>query len=186
MEDELRISGDNIIHALEFIRRKKGEEGLNWIVCETGQGISDIYPEKMYPLELYIELLNVIQSNFEDTDSTVISRIGYDRAKTLTIFEFHKKKTDPISILKLMQKHWSRFNEFGRFEVKSKDNSSATVYLCDCPANPVYCQRMEGFIKGIITAVCFRKDAVVREVRCKGKGDRYCKFMASWNEPALM
>ncbi len=186
MEDELRISGDNIIHALEFVRQKKGEEGLKWVICETGQGISDIYPEKMYPLEQYLGLLEVIKSNFEENDSFVISRIGFDRAKTLSIFEFHKKKTDPITILKLMQKHWARFNEFGRLEVKSKDNSSALIYLCDCPANPVYCQRMEGFIRGIITAVCFRNDAVVKEVKCKGKGDRYCKFMASWNGPVLV
>lgn len=186
MEDELLISGDNIIHALEFIRRKKGEEGLNWVVCETGQAINDIYPEKMYPLEQYIALLEVIKGNFEENDSSVISRIGFDRAKTLEFFEYHKKKTDPITIFNLMKQHWSRFYDFGRIEVRNTSNSSVIIYLCDYPANPVYCQQMEGFISGIITAVCFRNDAVIREVKCKGKGDRYCKFMASWNEPVLM
>lgn len=184
MEEQLRISGDNLIQALDFIKRKKGEEGLNWIVCETGHGIEDIYPEKMYPLEQYIELLEVIQSNFERNDSAIISRIGFDRAKTLEFLEYHKKKTDPITLFNLMKQHWSRFYDFGQIEVRNTDKSSVTIYLCDYPANPLYCQCMEGFLSGIITAICDKKDAVVQEVRCKGKGDRYCKFMVSWDEAA--
>ncbi|UCE37724.1 MAG: 4-vinyl reductase [Thermoplasmata archaeon] len=183
MNEQLRISGDNLTHALEFIRRKKGIEGLNWIVSETGKTIEDIYPEKMYPFEMYIDLLEVINSNFEHNDPNIIFRIGFDRAKTLEFFEYHKKKTDPITIFNMMQSNWSRFNDFGKIEIKKESESSATIYICDYPANPLYCKRMEGFLEGIISAVCGRNDAFVEEVKCRGKGDKFCKFETSWREP---
>lgn len=183
MDNKLLISGDNLLHALEYIKRRKGLEGLNWIVCDTGCDMESIYPEKMYPFEIYIQILEVIKANFEYTDSTIISRIGFDRAKTLTFFESYKNKTDPITIFNLMKKHWYRFNDFGRFEVKESGDFSASIYLCDYPGNSLYCQCMRGFLKGIISAVCNMKDVKVEEVKCLGEGDRYCKFETSWRNP---
>ncbi len=180
MNEVLSISGDNLLHALDYVKRKKGLEGLNWVVNDTGQDMKDIYPDKMYPLKKYLQLLESINDNFEHIDPTIISRIGFDRAKTLSIFEYHKKKTDPITIFNMVQRHWSRFNGFGRLEVRKTDDSYADIYVCNYPGDPLYCQRMGGFIKGIIVAVCDKKDAKVEEVKCLSRGDKYCKFEASW------
>ncbi len=181
MNNKLLISGDNLLHVLDFIKRKKGLEGLNWIVHDLNCDMKDIYPEKMYPFEMYIQLLEVVNTNFEHSDSSIISRIGFDRAKTLIVFESHKKKADPITIFNLMKKHWLRFNDFGHVEVREPSDSSASFYICDYPANPLYCKRMSGFLKGIITEICNLKDAKVEEVKCMDRGDKYCKFEASWN-----
>ncbi len=183
MNNKALISGDNLIHALDFIKRKKGEEGLNWVVCDIGSDINDIFPEKMYPFERYTEILEIIKGNFDDSDAKIISRIGFDRAKNLSFFEFHKKKTDPITIFSLIQKHWDRFNAFGRIAITNKDDSSATIYICDYEPHPLYCERMEGFLNGIIDAICYRKNGYVKETKCLAKGDEYCKFEASWREP---
>lgn len=183
MSSELRISGDNLLHALDYVKRKKGTDGLLGVVKETGHGEEDIFPDKMYPLRMYIELLEIIQRKFEHTDSNVIYRLGFDRAKTLTFFEYYKKKAEPITMLRLIEKNWSRFNDFGKFQIREENESMVTVYLCDFPANPLYCKRMMGFLEAIISDVCKMKDAKVEEEICQAQNNRYCKFNAQWTKP---
>ena len=132
MNSELCISGDNLLHALDYVKRKKGSDGLEGVVHETGQGESDIFPDKMYPLKRYIELLEIIQRKFEHTDSNVIYRLGFDRAKHLSFFEYYKNKADPLTLYKMIEKNWTRFNDFGKFEVREEDEGQVCIYLCDC------------------------------------------------------
>lgn len=186
MNDQPMISGDNLIHAMDYVKRKKGEEGLNWIETDVGSKLNEIFPEKMYPFEKYTDLLEIIKGNFNDGDSNIISRIGYDRAKTLSFFEYYKKKTDPITIFDMMQKHWEKFNDFASLNIKKNGNSNVAIYICEYNPHPLYCERMVGFLEGIITAVCFRKDAKVNETTCISNGEDYCKFEASWDEPEMV
>lgn len=183
MKAELLISGDNLIHALDYIKRKKGTDGVEEIIQEAGLGIDEFYPDMMYPLEMYINLLQVIQRKFDQSDSNVITRLGFDRAKGLTFFEYFKNKSDPISLFKMIEKNWSRFNAFGKLEVRKEGESSAVIYLCDFQSNPLYCQRMSGFLEGIITAICDMKDGTVTEEQCQVQNGKYCKFNASWTLP---
>ncbi len=183
MSSELRISGDNLLHALDYVKRKKGSDGLIGVVKETGQGEEDIFPDKMYPLRMYIELLEIIQRKFEHTDSNVIYRLGFDRAKNLSFFEYYKKKAEPVTMFKLIEKNWSRFNDFGKFQVKEENETMATIYLCDFPANPLYCKRMMGFLEAIITDVCKLKDGKVEEETCQVHNKKYCKFNVQWTKP---
>jgi hypothetical protein len=182
MDPELLISGDNLLHALDYVKRKKGSDGLEGVVHETGQGENDIYPDKMYPLKMYIELLEIIQRKFEHTDSNVIYRLGFDRAKHLSFFEYYKKKANPITMYKLMEKNWARFNDFGRLEVRQEGEGLASIFICDFPTSPLYCQRMKGFLEAIITAVCHMKGGKVEEETCQIRNGKYCKFNVQWSK----
>jgi predicted hydrocarbon binding protein len=182
MYSDFHISGDNLLHALDYVKRKKGADGLMGVVSETGQAQEDIFPDKMYPLRRYIELLEIIQRKFQHTDSNVIYRLGFDRAKNLSIFEYYKKKSEPITIFKLIEKNWSRFNDFGNFQIREKNDNMVSVYLCDFPTNPLYCQRMKGFFKAIISAICQMKDAKVEEEKCQSRNEDYCKFNIQWTK----
>jgi predicted hydrocarbon binding protein len=183
MSSELRISGDNLLHALDYVKRKKGSDGLLGVVNETGKGEDDIFPDMMYPLKMYIELLEIIQRKFQHTDANVIYRLGYDRAKHLSFFEYYKKKAEPLSMFKLIEKNWSRFNDFGKFEIREENESMASVYLCKFPANPLYCQRMKGFLEAIISDICQMKGAKVEEETCQAQNGKYCKFNVQWMNP---
>lgn len=183
MDAELCISGDNLLHALDYVKRKKGSDGLECVVHESGQSESDIYPDKMYPLKMYIELLEIIQRKFEHTDSNVIYRLGFDRAKHLNFFEYHKNKTDPLTLYKLIGKNWTRFNDFGKFEIREKSECMASIYLCDFPTSPLYCQRTKGFLEAIITAISHMKGGKVEEETCQIRNGKYCKFNVQWTKP---
>jgi hypothetical protein len=183
MGAELLISGDNLIHAMDYVKRKKGTDGLDGVIYEAKENLDEIYPDKMYPLAMYIELLEIIQRKFMHSDTNVIYRLGFDRAKGLTFFEYFKNKSDPITLFKLIEKNWKRFNAFGKLEVREEGEASAVIYLCDFQSNPLYCQRMRGFLEGIITAICDMKDGTVVEEQCQVKNGRYCKFNAYWNLP---
>jgi predicted hydrocarbon binding protein len=183
MEDyEIRTSGDNLIHALEFIKKKKGSDGLEGVVSETGQNIDDIYPDMMYPFQMYIDILEIIQKRFNHTDSDVILKLGHDRARSLSFFEFMKNKSDPVTIFRIVEEHWERFNNFGKLTVKEDGDLSLNIYLCDYPSNPLYCQRMKGFIEGIVSSVCGMKNVKVQEEQCQIRNSKYCKFNASWSK----
>jgi predicted hydrocarbon binding protein len=133
----------------------------------------------MYPLEMYINLLQVIQKKFNESDSNVISRLGFDRAKNLTFFEYLKDKSDPVTIFKMIEKNWTSFNSFGKIEVREEE-SGANIYLCDFDSHPLYCKRMQGFLEGIISAICNMKDGKVSEEACQIHNGKYCKFNAYW------
>jgi predicted hydrocarbon binding protein len=183
MNSELRISGDNLLHALDYVKRKKGSDGLEGVVHETGKGEEEIFPDMMYPLKMYIELLEIIQRKFEHTDSNVIYRLGYDRAKHLSFFEYYKKKADPLTLYKMIEKNWTRFNDFGKFEVREEGEGQVSIYICDFTTDPLYCQRMKGFLEAIITAICDRKGGKVEEEMCQAQNGKYCKFNAQWIVP---
>jgi predicted hydrocarbon binding protein len=183
MGAELLISGDNLIHAMDYVKRKKGTDGLDGVIYEAKENLDEIYPDKMYPLAMYIELLEIIQRKFMHSDTKVIYRLGFDRAKGLTFFEYFKNKSDPITLFKMIEKNWRRFNAFGKLEVREEEKASAVIYLCDFQSNPLYCQRMKGFLEGIITAICDMKNGTVVEEQCQVKNGKYCKFYASWTLP---
>jgi hypothetical protein len=180
MDKPMRIQGDTILHSFKYVKRKKGRKGLEQVISQLGYKPSDIYPERWYPIEKHLKLLEIIDRNFDYKDFPVCSRIGFNRAKDMGVLRGAGKKTEPMVVFEKVRDRWGRFSDFGKIELRNIDKGQVDIYLCKCPHHPLYCQRMEGFFTGILLAVCKLKEAEVKQVKCASDGDKYCKFEAKW------
>lgn len=180
VDQQARIQGENILHAVSYVKRKKGTNGVNKIASEVDFDLEKIFPEGWYPFEWYLQLLEHVDKMFGYSDYSVSSRIGFDRARTISFLKHYKENPDPISAFETVAKLWSRFNGFGRVEVQVTGDCGADIYLRDYESHPLYCQRMEGFLAGILIAVCRVKEGKVEKTECVSMGKDCCKFKAAW------
>lgn len=176
----MRIQGGTILHTFNYVKRKKGREGLEQVVAQLDYKPSDIYPERWYPIEKHLKLLEIVDRDFDYKDYPVCSRIGFNRAKEMGFLKGSGKKIEPIVIFEKVRDKWSRFSDFGRIELRNVDEGQVDIYLCKCPSHPLYCQRMEGFFMGILVEVCGVKNPEVKQVKCASDGDKHCVFEARW------
>jgi len=176
----MKITGDNILHALDYLKRKKGTNGVDAVIRQLDFDIMSTREEGMYPLEHYHQLLEKIDEVVSQKKYSVAERIGYDRAKKIGFLKYKGQTMEPLDVFEKIRSHWSRFNDFGRFNIKQAEDNKAHVILSDYEGDPLYCQRMNGFIKGILVEVCGKRDARVIETSCVCNGDKDCTFEASW------
>jgi hypothetical protein len=180
MEKTMRIQGDSILHTFDYIKRKKGIKGLEELITESKINPKDVYPERWYPVEQHLRLLELVDKKFHYNDYPVVSRIGFNRAKHIGFLNSPFQKVEPEAIFKQVKDRWSRFSDFGRIELRNIGEHQADIYICNGPSHPLYCQRMQGFFMGILLTVCKVKNADVEHIKCKSSGNKYCKFEARW------
>lgn len=180
MEKTMRIQGDTILHSFRYIKRKKGRKGLEHVAAQLDYKPSDIFPERWYPIEKHLKLLEVVDRDFDYKDYSVCSRIGYNRVKEMGFLKGSRKPIEPMAVFEKVRDRWSRFSDFGRIELRNVDNGQVDIYLCKCPSHPLYCQRMGGFFMGILVEVSKVNVANMKEVKCASDGDEYCMFEARW------
>jgi hypothetical protein len=180
MDETMRIQGDSILHSFRYIQRKKGMKGLEQVVSQLDYKPEDIYPERWYPVDMHLRLLEIADKSFDYKDYPVCSRMGFNRAKEMGFLKSPGKRMDPIEIFERVRDKWLRFSDFGRIELRNVEEGQADIYLCKCPSHPLYCQRMEGFFTGILLEVCKVNEAEVKQIKCASDGEEYCKFEARW------
>ena len=182
MTEQRKIVGDNIKHAINFFKRKKGINGLSELSSEIDYDIKNIYDERWYPIEMYTQLLEIFEKKFDYNDYSVSFRIGFDRSKQIGLLKNDNKKVDPKLAFAKVQKNWWRFINFGRLELREIDDNHLNIYICDNINNSLYCERLRGFFAGILREVCNMAGPKVKKVKCNSNGNKYCKFEASWEQ----
>jgi predicted hydrocarbon binding protein len=186
MAEEKQITGENIIHAINFFKQKRGSDGLNEIIPELDFDPDKVLEEKWYPIDMYTKLLKVLEEKIEYKDYSISFRIGFDRSTKMGIVENEIGKNDPFEVFGKIQEVWWRFNSFSRVELKKIDENHLNIYLCDNIKDEHYCEHMRGFFAGVIRELCKQNGTKVKKVSCISNGGKYCKFEATWDKPPLV
>ena len=180
MTEQKQITGDNIIHALDFFKQKKGTEGLNELDAEVEFDIKNVYEERWYPIENYIQLLEKFDKKFEYKEYSISFRIGFDRSRRIGLLNNNNGKINPKLALGKVQENWWRYNNFGSVELKEIDENHLNIYICENINHALYCERMRGFFAGVLREICNQEEPKVKKTKCVSNGEKYCKFEASW------
>jgi hypothetical protein len=185
MPKQMQITGENIIHAIEFYKRKRGTDGLVELSGELDFDVNNIFEERWYPIEMYTKLLENFDNKFDYTDYSVSFRIGFDRSRRIGLLNNGGGNIDPRKMFKKIKENWWRFNNFGKVEYRELAENHVNIYLCESIEHPLYCERMRGFFAGILREVCRQKEPRIKKTNCLSCGDKYCKFEATWKMPEL-
>lgn len=186
MLKQKQITGENIIHAVNFYKLKRGIDGVNALSSELSFDINNLYEERWYPIEMYTQLLENLDKKLEYNDYSASFRIGFDRSKRIGILNNNTiGQIDPRKVFKKIQSNWWRFNNFGKVELREIKENHVNIYICENIDHPLYCERMRGFFAGILRDVCKQEDPKVKKSKCMSKGDNHCKFELTWKMPEL-
>jgi predicted hydrocarbon binding protein len=176
----MQTEGDNILHALDYLQRKRGSNGIEEIKSALNFDINDIQEERFYPFEWYLETLECVEKAVNKTGYSVAARIGYNRAQKVGFAKTFEGGSDPIPVLKKLRRNWGRYYDFGFIDLTVHDNNSADVSLHGFPQSYQFCERMNGFLKGLLRVMCNQEEATVSEAMCNRSDDDYCLFELTW------
>lgn len=170
------VNGKVFIQVEEFIKHKRGQDGLDKFLAEAEFFPSRILEEKEYPFEDYVKALNSVVKVFNDDQ--IPYKIGWSRAKTLLLAK--GRKNYDLEILEKVAAAWGKFNNFGDVSIRHNETGSTSVLIANYESDPIYCLRMQGFFQGLCDIV--EKDMCkVTELKCVNNGDEYCEFLVKTN-----
>ena len=176
----MKIQGDMILHAFDYLHRKRGSNGIKAVQTELGFELSTIHPEGWYPLDWYVDALNQITNVVNKKGYSVASRIGYDRSKHVGFLEVQKDKLTPMWVFQKVKTNWSMFYSSGLVEVTQTGDMSLRFEIYEYDSHPLFCERSHGFVTGLLREVCGYKEGTVDKDKCITKGDDCCGFKVKW------
>ena len=177
---EMRIQGGHILHAFDYLKRKRGMEGINAVHKEVGFDIQEIHPEAMYPFEWFIQSLKSISQLVNKSGYSMPSRIGYNHVHEIAFLKSLETEPGPISALEKFQDNWEIYFDFGKIELWNKQKGSVEIYISNYTPQPEFCEYMNGFLIGLLRVACLLKDADVTQTKCISNGDDGCLFELGW------
>ena len=176
----MRIQGGHILHTFDYLRRKRGMEGINAVHKEVSFEIDDIHPEAMYPFNWFIQSLKSISKLVNKSGYSMPSRIGYNHVHEIAFLKTLHEEPGPIPVLEKFQDNWEIYFDFGKIELWNKQECSVEIYISNYTPKPEFCEYMNGFLTGLLMVPCQQKEATVTEVKCISKGDDGCLFELGW------
>jgi len=146
-------SGSLFLHAIGFLKSKKGEEAVEALEKSFGDLLFDQH--KMYPLERLIELQEKVVSLTLGTDSRegyyMLGRYTFNAfAHSLVGATLTNVNPTPRILLGKIQEIWGSVVNFGVRKLTMVDDTQgkAIVEIQDDPRNPAY---LQGIIEGGLT-----------------------------------
>ena len=181
------VRGISIKNIADFVRREKGEEGLNKLedtMAKLGYPIKykKIKTLKFYPLKWITISLIVIKKLF-NFDDKKFQEIGRFTAKTpFTVRRFFMKPLFSTKIVKReTEKIWQKFFTVGSLRIKefSEEKKYLILRVEDFHCHPLFCQAQIGLFS-TISKMLLGTDVTCEETKCMHRGDDYHEFLVKW------
>ncbi len=176
----MKMIGGPLLHAVDYLKRKRGNDGVELTFKELDFKLDDIRAEGWYPLEWYIQLLEQTTTVLNKKGYTIAARIGYDRSKRVSFLKDIKEDKTPQWVLGRVQNNWPAYFNSGRVEITSGSDNEINFTIFDFESHPLFCERQSGLLKGLIREVCGLREATIEETKCTCNGDDCCSFDLKW------
>lgn len=176
---DAKIFGAYINRAMDYIKAKKGTEGLEELgkvlSREESQNIyADINP---YPVETFYKIMNAVaeikmlypdnkEEKWQNIGKLVFNKV--ERLKHLTLEE----------LLENEKNNWIAHHKVGTFDYAYTEGKTYFM-IKDFPMEKSYCN----FVIGYFTAVAKKlklEDYSVNEIGCSVDGEDACRFEINW------
>jgi hypothetical protein len=180
------LKGINITHTRAFIEAELGLEGWASVAAETSpsmrDGIDGAVAVGWYPTALHVELLRAMEVALEPRRPNVVARASafsadYDMTR---IHRLLFRALDPGLLLEKSTEIWGRFYDTGKWTFERPSKTSAIGTLADFAiVDERYCRYLTGYFQRMFDQIG-AKEARMRHPRCRGRGDKTCRFEADW------
>lgn len=180
------VRGSEIRNQMGFIREEEGEDGLKRledIMAELGYPVKyqKMGRMKLYPLELQVVLLVVIQRIF-NYDDKKFQKMGWFQMRFSVLLKTAMKYLISVErAVKGIEDMWSKHYTIGtnRMIKFDKEKKYAISRLENFRVHPIFCQVIKGIFSGVIQ-MAGEKKISCEETKCTYRGDEYHEFLLKW------
>lgn len=105
-------------------------------------------------------------------------RFGAERDLS-TVQRMFLRLANPAYVLEKSTDYWSRFYDFGRWEVARRPGGARAVLRDNPTPDPLFCHELGGYIHRMFELVGARQVTLAHSY-CVGRGDAECCFEGGW------
>lgn len=171
---------------LDFVREKKGENGLRKVEArmkELGHPLEydKILPMQFYPMGLSVISLLVIEEVFNFSEKE-LKEWGESVVKFSILMKILMKYFGSLNLVaKQIPGVWRRHYTIGDLEMPdfSEESKYVILRLKNFKIDPIYCSIYLGYFSKTASMVLKNK-INVKETKCMFKGDPYHEFLLTW------
>lgn len=182
-----KIRGEAVLNRLEYVRTKKGDEGV--------QAIGGRLKELGYPLD-FAEIKSLGWCSDAHGVLVILAAqevFGWDDND---IFEMGKNAPKISFIVKLLMKYfvslertfkatpenWEKHHNIGSIELVKfdKDKKRLIFRLLDYKVHPTMCSYLKGYFLQFARLVIKSKEVYIQETKCMFHGDPCHEFKITW------
>lgn len=187
MEIPGKASKQTLIVDLEYVKYKKGKEGVELLKKKIEEWGNPIDYEKVkltewYPIGLRALSLLALKETFGWGDKEIID-LGFSSHKVSFLYKAILKYAVSIKkVCEIFPKAIKKFFTIGTaecFEINEKEKY-LILHLKDFKVHPVMCTLWKGCFLGSFSFVIKGKNITIEETKCMFKGNPYHEYVIRW------
>lgn len=183
---EAEIKGMTLKSRIEYLTIHFGPDAVDKVFAKLKKKRGDdlskkILATKWYPLDLQIDLDDIIKYEFAKGDELIYQKLGAHSADMhyKEKYSGFLKDKDPHNVLNKSIFAFDLYFRPGKAVCTKLGPKETKIEISLFKSNPKNCQTNIGFYKRAVE-LSGGKDVKVEEKSCTGKGDRVCTFVISW------
>jgi predicted hydrocarbon binding protein len=179
--------GTVFLATIRFIKESFGEEGLRKVLGrlnpeEHQRMETPILSSAWYPLSLLLSIMRAAKAEFGASMPDLYNQMGRSSAdySLSKVYSLVFKLSSPQWIVSRASVAFASYYNTGKMSAIENGKGFATVELSDFaePA-PEFCERIVGWCARILEH-CGTKWVEVQHIQCRCRGDKTCRFKATW------
>lgn len=183
-----QTKGTTVLATIRFLKESFGEDGLAKVVSGLAEAdrerlAGSVLPSAWYPQSLLLGLMRGAKAEFGAQMPDLYRRIGRASAdySLSTVYSVVFKVTSTQWIVSRAAAIFASYYDSGKMTVPENARGMAMIELSDFaePA-PEFCERILGWCSRILEH-CGEKNVQVEHVQCRCRGDKTCRFKATWS-----
>jgi len=182
-----RVRGQVFITDIEYVREKRGEEGVKILkkkMKELGNPINyeEVKVTEWYPLGLRVVSLLAIKEVFNWGDKEIWDMGNCAPKYSFIVKMLMKYFLSAERSFKESPKYWIKHYSVGKLEAHEFDEKEKylTLRLHDFKIHPILCSYYLGYYLRIAQYVIKSEKIAIKETKCMFKGDSYHEFKIKW------
>lgn len=181
------VRGEGILTDFEYVRYRKGEEGVRLLkkkLKELGYPIEPRDTRSMgwYPIGLDILKILVIKEIFNWTDKDIFEMGAFSAKVSFLMRMLMKYFISPQRSFKESPKYWRKNFDFGKLEAHEFNEKKKYMIfrLRDFKTHPVTCMNLAGYFVQMAQYVLQSKKVTIEETKCVFRGEPYTEYTIRW------
>jgi hypothetical protein len=181
------VRGEGILTDFEYVRYKKGEQGVKMLdkkLKELGWTIKfeDIRSMEWYSIGLDILKILTIKELFNWGDKDIFEMGSFSARVSFLMRMLMKYFISPKKSFEESPKYWSKNFDFGKLEAHEFNEKEKYMIfrLRNFKTHPVTCINHAGYFVQMVKYVLKSEKITIKETKCVFKGDPYTEYTIRW------
>lgn len=181
------VRGEGILTDIEYVREKRGEQGVKKIeekLAELGYLINfkEIESLGWYPQKLDVLKILVIKEIFNWSDKDIFEMASFGPQISFLVRMLIKYFLSAKKSFKRSPNYWRQHYDTGELEAYEFNEKEKYIIfrLKDYKTHPIMCVIFAGYFLQMSRYVLKSRNIKIKETKCMFKGDPYHEYVVSW------